>query len=184
MRTIFWPCLAAMAAACSAATAQSALQSIDALDALVQNALAQNGGTMSAQPIDRRLRLQRCAGPVAVSGPELGAMVLRCPLSAWRIRVPLVAPQRESGPAPAPAPAAPHAVPHASLIPSLIPNLIRRGDQVQIVLMGRNFMVRSIGIADQDGGVGQRIRVRNERRTEILTGMVQNDGSVIISGIN
>ncbi|MEQ1689102.1 MAG: flagellar basal body P-ring formation chaperone FlgA [Sphingopyxis sp.] len=177
MRTIVWPCLMSVALYSATASAQSALQNLDALDTLVQNALAENDGTASARPIDRRLRLQRCAGPIEVSGPELGAMIVRCPQAAWRIRVPLVAPtavhqQREHSSAP------------AAPLSSLIPNLIRRGDQVQIILAGRNFMVRSIGFADQDGAVGQRIRVRNERRTEILTGMVQNDGSVIISGIN
>lgn len=154
------------------ASAQVALHDIAELDADIRAAVDVVGGGLRVQAVDRRLRLARCSEQPDISGPSSGAMIVRCASAGWRIRVPVIsdAPLAATGD---PAVRAPVAAP-----------LIRRGDQIQILVSGRNFSVRTIGFAEQDGSAGQRIRVRNERRTGLFTGLVQADGSVLVSGIN
>lgn len=153
--------------------AQTALQNIDNLDVNIRSALDRLGGGLRAQNVDRRLRLAQCPEQPDISGPVSGAMVVRCGAAGWRIRVPLI--EVPGTPISSMATVAPMRA---------APPLIRRGDQIQILVSGRNFSIRTIGFAEQDGSSGQRIRVRNERRIGLFTGLVQDDGSVLVSSIN
>ncbi|MEQ1508921.1 MAG: flagella basal body P-ring formation protein FlgA [Sphingopyxis sp.] len=162
-------------AACLAATgyAQTGLQDLDALDTAIRDAVAQHGDGATVAPLDRRLRLQPCAQRPEISGPQLGAMIVTCPSAGWRIRVAVMNASANASQAVV-----------QSRPPLVATPMIRRGDQVQLLLQGRNFAVRATGIAEQDGAIGQRIRVRNERRTGIFTGLVQNDGTIFVNAVN
>ena len=65
---------AALAAMLSASAAAADTQDLDALDAKVAAFL---GGSATAQPVDRRIKLARCPAEIAVSGPVAGAVAVR-----------------------------------------------------------------------------------------------------------
>lgn len=123
-----------------------------------------------ARPIDRRLRLAPCPTPALIDAPAMGAVAVRCETRGWRIRVPLMSSGAASSMVAA---AAVRAEP-----------VIRRGDQVELVAMTANFSVSTLGIAEQDGAPGERIRVRTERRAAPVTGQVLDDGRVALAGFN
>jgi flagella basal body P-ring formation protein FlgA len=125
-----------------AATAGFAdLDAIDRLSAAYPGAPfgVPGGATM---PVDRRLRLQPCAAPLAVSwnGLRRDSVQVRCPdAGSWRIFVPL-------------ANAALGGVPAAPAV--------NRGDAVTIAVMGDGFSVSQPGEALESGPIGAWIRVR------------------------
>lgn len=154
--------------ACMAAPAfAQGFENLDRLDvriaAVLGAGIGEPGG--AATPLDRRLRLAVCPAPAAIGAPTAGALAVSCPALGWRIRVPVVG---------APASAA-----QARLEP-----VIRRGDQVELVALARGFSVSTLGIADQDGAPGDRIRVRTERRSAPVIGQVTEDGRVALPGFN
>ena len=133
-----------------------------------------------SRPIDRRLRLSPCPEPATVEAPALGAVTVSCQSIGWRIRVPLT----RGGPSASAAAAAPAARQEP---------VIRRGDQVQLVAMTRSFTVSTMGIAEEDGAPGERIRVRREMNaangrgsttTNRVIGEVLTDGRVALPGFN
>ena len=73
------------------ALAAPQFEDLDLLEARITATLGagigQPGGP--ARPIDRRLRLAACPGPVSVEAPTLGAATVRCEQLGWRIRVPV-----------------------------------------------------------------------------------------------
>ena len=98
----------------------------------------QPGG--AALPVDRRLRLNLCAGPLALrwSGPRRETVVVACPdPGGWRLFVPVLG---GGGEAAAPA--------------------IARGDAVTIAVTGAGFAVMQAGEALEAGPVGGWIQVR------------------------
>lgn len=98
----------------------------------------QPGG--AALPVDRRLRLNPCAAPLALrwSGPRRETVVVSCPdPGGWRLFVPVL-----GGTAEAAAPA------------------IVRGDAVTIAVTGAGFAVMQPGEALEAGPVGGWIQVR------------------------
>jgi len=151
-------------------------ENLDRLDSLVSAALGagigEPGGASS--PIDRRLRLAQCPQPVEIAEPAMGAVTIRCQPLGWRIRVPLTAGSQASA-SPAPTRAAPR---------ERVEPIVRRGDQIQLVAQANGFTVSMLAVADQDGGVGDRIRVRTERRTTPVIGQVLPDGRVALPGFN
>lgn len=122
--------------------AQSMIE-LSAIDAQIADftgaALGRPGG--AALPVDRRLRLRPCGGPLALDwhGLRRDAVVVACPQpGGWRIFVPI---QRN-----------PVGVPGAPMI--------ARGDAVSIVVQGEDFAVSQPGEALEAGGAGDWIRVR------------------------
>ncbi len=61
------------------------------------------------------------------------------------------------------------------------PTLIKRHQQVYIVAVGKNFIVRAKGIALQDGKKGEYIRVRNISSKKIVWGRVISSKEVEVS---
>ena len=133
------------------------------LAAALGAAVGEPGG--AAAPIDRRLRLAACPVPTLIEAPALGAATLRCEPLGWRIRVPLA---RRAAPDQA---AAARAEP-----------VVRKGDQVELVASGASFSVSTLAVAEQDGAVGDRIRVRPERKSGLVIGIVGEDGRVSLPG--
>jgi flagella basal body P-ring formation protein FlgA len=147
-------------------------ENLDALDSRIAGALGAGIGEAggAANALDRRLRLAACPVPAMIGEPLQGAVTVRCDAIGWRIRVAVVG----GGGAIAPvAQAAPRAAP-----------VVRRGDQVQIVALAAGFTVSTLGIAEQDGAPGERIRVRTERRTAPFYGQVLADGRIALAGFN
>lgn len=145
-------------------------ENLELLESRVSAALGAGIGEPGgpARPIDRRLRLMPCPTLAEIDPPAIGAVAVRCEVRGWRIRVPLVA-----GAIAAPGMAQARAEP-----------IVRRGDQVQVVALASGFSVSTLGIAEQDGAPGERIRVRTERRSTPFIGEVLPDGRVALPGFN
>lgn len=140
-------------------------EDLDALDARVAAALGAGMGEAGgpARPLDRRLKLAACPEPVSVEPPTLGAATVRCEPLGWRIRVPVV----RMGQATQAMKAEP---------------VVRKGDQVEVLARGSAFTVSTLGVAEQDGAPGDRIRVRSERKAGPVIGEVTPDGQVLLAG--
>jgi len=101
--------------------------------------IGQTGGAM--MPVDRRLRLNACMTPLALSWRtnQHDAVLVQCPdAGSWRIFVPV----RAGANAPA---------------------AIARGESVKIAVVGEGFSVSQTGEALDGGAVGDWIRVRTLR---------------------
>ena len=94
-------------------------------------------------PVDRRLRLQACAAPLAVSwnGLRRDSVLVQCPAAGgWRIFVQLTTGTMAGAMAAAPA--------------------VSKGDAVTIAVTGDGFTVSQPGEALEGGPIGGWIRVR------------------------
>lgn len=102
-------------------------------------AIGQTGGAM--MPVDRRLRLNACMSPLALTWRtnRRDAVVVQCPdPGSWRIFVPVRAGENA-------------------------PSAIARGEAVTIAVVGDGFAVSQPGEALDAGAVGDWIRVRTLR---------------------
>lgn len=153
-------------------------QNLDQLDGLVATtvgaAIGEPGGALA--PVDRRLRLAACPQIPSIEGPVFGAAIVRCDKIGWRIRVPLALEK------PAYGAAAAYGRPQAAA-PQARVVLIKKGDPVQLVAGNAAFSVTRSMIADEDGAVGDMIRVRQDRTTPAVSGRVEQDGIVRVPGI-
>jgi flagella basal body P-ring formation protein FlgA len=129
-------------------------------------AIGQPGG--AGAQVDRRLRLQSCAGPLSFSwrGPTRDTVVVQCPdAGSWKLFVP-VAGGGASAQAALPA--------------------VNRGDAVTISVRGDGFTVSQPGEALEGGAVGTWIKVRRVSvdakpgATDAMRGQVVRPGLVVI----
>ena len=111
-----------------------------------------------ATPIDSRLKLRRCPEP-AVLEPSSGMVAVRCIPLGWRLRVAWVG--------------------EAAAVPSVKP-VIRRGQAVNVMIVGESYSVGYDGIAMDDGAVGSDIRVKFSAQGAFQTGTVIGPGKVRI----
>lgn len=149
------------------AQAQSGqFEDLDRLEARVVGALGAGIGETGgpSAPIDRRLKLARCPVAAQISAPVLGALTIACPAVGWRLRVPL---QRIVGPTIA----APSAQP-----------VIRKGDPVEIFVESRGFSVSTETIAQEDGAIGDRIRVKADSKAPVMIAEIVASGRVRLPG--
>ncbi len=58
--------------------------------------------------------------------------------------------------------------------------LVHRGDEIVMTIVSRNMQLATFGLALQDGGAGERIRVKNRESGKIVYGRVDEDGTVRI----
>ena len=155
-----------LSALIAAPAAAAPLENLDMLEQRLVAALGAGIGEADgpARPIDRRLKLAACPEPTQFDAPALGAVAIRCEPLGWRIRVPLA----------------------RSLVQSAVAKaepVIRKGDQVEIEASGGAFTVSTIVIADQDGAIGDRIRVRSpERKAQAIVAQIGEDGKVFLPG--
>lgn len=119
------------------------------LDAIDRQVAAFTGAPVgvpggAVMPVDRRLRLQACGTPLAISwnGMRRDSLQVQCPDAGWRIFVQL-ANATFGGGAAMPAQAA-----------------VSRGDALTIAVQGDGFSVSQPGEALEGGPVGAWIRVR------------------------
>ncbi len=157
-------CLAAVTASPSLAQ-QAGFQDLDALDAVIATALGaqvgEEGG--AAHRLDRRLRLTNCAQSVTVSEPRAGAVTVACGGNGWQLRVAVRQANRRSSSATSTETGDP---------------VIRRGDEVQLVVVGSGFQVSTRAVADQSARAGDRVRIRIPSRPGPVYGIVMADGRV------
>lgn len=159
--------LLSMLALPTLAQAQSAgFEDIDRLEARVTAALdadiGQPGGI--ATSIDRRLKLARCPASAQIDPPALGAIALRCPQIGWRIRVPLA-----------------HLTTSAGAAEKIVP-IVRKGDPVQFSVDTASFSVSTEAVAQEDGGIGDRIRIKTDPKAPIMIAEVVDSGRVRLPG--
>jgi flagella basal body P-ring formation protein FlgA len=69
---------------------------------------------------------------------------------------------------------------HTPLTPMMLkpPLLVLKGDEVSIVSGNQNFSVKGVGIALQDGKLGQQIEVKNSRSGRVVRARVTATGVV------
>ncbi len=149
-------------------------ENLDRLDSIVAMTVGANVGQPggAVAPVDRRLKLAACPDMPQVSGPVFGAAMIECKPIGWRIRVPLV-----PGGAVA---ATPQAI--ARTAPAHREIIVKRGDPVQLVAGGEAFSVSRMMVADEDGAVGDMIRVREDRKSSPVLAQVAESGMVRAPG--
>lgn len=179
IRTIVLLMAASLTAFVQPAAAQAQkFENLDRIDSIVAMTVGANigepGGPMA--PVDRRLRLAACPTTPAVEGPVFGAAIVKCDALGWRIRVPLKggASAGATGPVARYAPAA---------RPAPKDNVVKRGDPVQLIAGNAAFSVSRAMIADEDGAVGDTIRVREDRKSPPIFAQVVEMGMVRVPGI-
>lgn len=155
---------AAALSAVSAASAQPAgfhdLAAIDAaLAAFTGAPVGMPGG--AALPVDRRLRLAPCRGPLDLSwrGGRQETVIVQCPdAGGWRLFVAATGNGRQDA----------------------APPVIARGEAVTIAVSGDGFSVSQTGEAMEPGAIGAWIRVRTSAKGDALRAQVVRPGLVSI----
>ncbi|WCT73636.1 flagella basal body P-ring formation protein FlgA [Sphingomonas naphthae] len=153
------------------AVAANPFEDLDRLERRLVAALdadiGQPGGP--AAPIDRRMKLAACPKPAEIDPPAMGAVAIRCVATGWRIRVPI---QRLAG-----------SVQTASYQPQqqAMP-VIRRGDPVELQAALPGMTVSSGAIAQEDGGIGARIRVKTDPKNPPIFAEIVDAGIVRVPG--
>jgi flagella basal body P-ring formation protein FlgA len=163
------------------ALAQQKFENLDRIDSLVAMTVGANMGQPGgpAAPVDRRLRLTPCPQTPSVEGPVFGAAVVKCDAVGWRIRVPLVA-GGAAAMAAAPAPTAYGRM--AARQPVARDIVVKRGDPVQLQAGNSFFSVSRMMVADEDGALGEMIRVREDKKSAPVIAQVVEMGVVRVPG--
>lgn len=169
--------LMAFALGASPAIAQQKFENLDRIDSLVAMTVGANQGEPGGPqaPVDRRLRLAACPKTPSVTGPVFGAAVVSCDALGWRIRVALV---------PGTSAAAGPPVRQAIVRPVTKEVVVKKGDPVQLVAGGRLFSVSRMMVSDEDGAMGQMIRVREDKKSPTVLAQVVEMGMVRIPVFN
>jgi flagella basal body P-ring formation protein FlgA len=158
--------------------AQQKFENLDRLDSLVAMTVGANLGQPGgpASPIDRRLHLAACPQTPSVDGPVFGAAIVKCEPLGWRIRVALV-PGGAAAAAVAP-------VGRTALAPVARQAVVKRGDPVQLQAGNQFFSVSRPMVADEDGALGEMIRVREDKKSAPVIAQVVEMGIVRVPGFN
>ncbi|OYW16360.1 MAG: hypothetical protein B7Z39_01215 [Novosphingobium sp. 12-64-8] len=153
--------LAAIAASGNAAAAPGAFADHTAIDSAIAAFTGQPIGVPggAALPVDRRMRLARCAGPLALSwrGGGHDTVIVQCPdAGGWRLFVAVAANGRQ-------------VVAEAAIV---------KGDAVTVAVTGDGFSVSQPGEALDSGPVGSWVRVRTNAKADAMRARVVRPGLV------
>ncbi len=161
------------------ANAQQGFESLDKLDQLVAITVGANLGEPGgpAAPLDRRLRLKPCPTTPKVEGPVFGAAIVSCAETGWRLRVPLVAAQTPDR-APMTASAAGRTAPAPAQQAPAAEKVVKKGDPVELIAGSDVFSVSRLMVAEEDGAVGDMIRVRQDAKSAPVSARVERAGRV------
>ncbi|KQM98532.1 flagellar protein [Sphingobium sp. Leaf26] len=179
--------LAAVALSSAQAQAQQKFENLDRIDSLVAMTVGANLGEPGgpAAPVDRRLRLAACPATPSVEGPIFGAAMVKCDALNWRIRVPLVAGSAAAASGPVPRTAYGAANRFARPAPAAAKEaVVRKGDPVQLMAGNAVFSVSRPMVADEDGAMGETIRVREDKKSAPIFAQVIEMGVVRVPGFN
>lgn len=178
--------LLALAGVTTPALAQQKFENLDRIDSLVAMTVGANLGEPGgpAAPVDRRLKLAACPTTPTVEGPVFGAAMVQCAALNWRIRVPLVAGGAAAASGPLPRTAS--TFNRSAMAPRNMPKetIVKRGDPVQLIAGNAAFSVSRTMIADEDGALGEAIRVREDKKSDPVIAQVVDAGMVRIPGFN
>ena len=165
--------------------AQQKFENLDRIDSLVAMTVGANLGEPGgpAAPVDRRLRLAACPTTPSVDGPVFGAAVVKCDALGWRIRVPLVAGASAAMAGPVPRQASANRFTPASRAAPR-DTVVKKGDPVQLMAGNALFNVSRVMIADEDGAVGETIRVREDKKTAPILAQIVEMGLVRVPTFN
>ncbi|WP_420146331.1 flagella basal body P-ring formation protein FlgA [Sphingobium sp.] len=186
----FSPLLVAAVAVIGAqpAQAQQKFENLDRIDSLVAMTVGANLGEPGgpAAPVDRRLRLAACPTTPSVEGPIFGAAMVKCESLGWRIRVPLVAGGAAAASGPVPRNASAYGANRFSRPAPAVAKeaVVRKGDPVQLMAGNAVFSVSRMMVADEDGAMGETIRVREDKRSAPIFAQVVEMGVVRVPGFN
>lgn len=114
---------------------------------------------VSAEPVDKRLKLAQCPAEPIVSPAVGDAVVVRCPALGWRLRVPVRA--------------ASNAAENSQIV-------IRKGDLIECISGGPGFSVSTQLIAMDDARVGQSLRVKSPTSSVFLTAVAKSRGQAAL----
>ncbi len=154
------PMMLALALAATPAHADpgqfASLSAIDsAVSAFTGQPIGVSGG--AALPVDRRLRLAACSGPLALAwyGSAHASVSVACPdPGSWRIFVPVTAATRQETAAAA----------------------VERGESITLAVVGDGFTVSQPGEALESGPVGAWIRVRTGPKASPVRARIVHPG--------
>ncbi len=62
------------------------------------------------------------------------------------------------------------------------PRLVNNGAEVKLIFVDGGLTIVTVGSAMQDGKAGDFVKVRNDDSGLMVTGVVQSDGAVLVSG--
>lgn len=162
--------LAMLAIAAPSHASAQPFENLDRIDSLVATTVGAEIGTPggAVAPVDKRMKLAPCPQIPSIEGPVFGAAIVRCDRLGWRIRVPLIgAGQAQSG----------YARPQQRVV------LVKKGDPVQLVAGDASFSVSRAMVADEDGAIGDMIRVRADKASPPVTGRVEPSGIIRVPSI-
>jgi flagella basal body P-ring formation protein FlgA len=128
-------------------------QNLDAVDAAVTAAVGPG-----ARPLDRRMKLANCPEAVTVGTVIAGSVTVACASLGWRVRVRVT----------------------ESAVAVAGPVLMRKDDPVSVVTGQAGFTASVSGIADGEGRLGDRVRVRTGRGAAVIVGLIADPGTVRI----
>lgn len=172
------------------ALAQQKFENLDRIDSLVAMTVGANLGEPGgpAAPVDRRLRLAACPTTPSIDGPVFGAAMVKCDALGWRIRVPLVAGGAASASGPVPRAASSYGAASRFTRPAMAATpretVVRKGDPVQLMAGNAVFSASRMMVADEDGALGQMIRVREDKKSSPIFAQVVEMGVVRVPGFN
>lgn len=168
------------------ALAQQKFENLDRIDSLVAMTVGANLGEPGgpAAPVDRRLHLAACPTTPSVEGPVFGAAMVKCEALGWRIRVPLVAGAAAAASGPLPRMGGASRFTRAAPVAVSSEHVVRKGDPVQLMAGNTAFSVSRMMIADEDGAMGETIRVREDKKSAPIFAKVVEMGVVRIPGFN
>lgn len=167
--------LAAVPIAIAAPAVAQGFENLERLEAdlvaVLGAGVGQPGGPTA--PLDRRMKLAACPTRPDFGPARAGAASIACPAAGWRIRVPLIGggPAHQAGTGQAGAA-------NAMAAPVAAELLVRRGDPVTISAGGAGYLVTRDGVAEGDGALGARVRVRIDPRKPPVTGEVAGPGEI------
>ncbi len=119
-------------------------------------------------PVDRRLKLKPCPEAPAVSGPVMGAAVVRCAPLGWAIRVPLLLNGSQSA--------------QTTGTGDAERDAVTRGQAVRLTVDGVGFSLSRTMIADATGRIGDMISVREHRSARPILARITGVGEVTVPG--
>lgn len=139
-------------------------EDFDRLDARIAELAAATGEKAGA--IDRRIKLARCPEAPVLERGNIGVIAVRCTALGWRLRAPTNAAVAD--------PAARGKVQIAET------PVVRRGEAVNVMVVGDDFSVSYVATAMDDGAVGSSVRVKFSTQGAFLTARVTAPGKVQI----
>jgi flagellar basal body P-ring formation protein FlgA len=137
-------------------------EDFDRLDARISELAAASGE--KAEAIDRRIKLARCPDAPTLEKGGVGMIAIRCVPLGWRLRVPTNAAVPVPG--------------QRDIVQIAETRVVRKGEAVNVMVVGDDFSVSYVATAMDDGAVGSSVRVKFSTQSAFMTAKVTAPGKV------